>query len=614
MRMHRVWAAGLGIAAGLSAAEACAGGAVVIDHEALVAYVADADGAAVHRIDLISSDVATTKLPCAPEQIELVDGTHLAVTLRACNQVALVELEPGGEGRVIATAKVAADPFAIAKTPRGELLVTSAWGHALTAFDAATLDRKFSLDLPKEPRGIAVTPDGRRAFVTHVSSDKVSVVDLVPSGGVEGVRARSVAALGGQSTNRVEADAGAGSLHPTSSLAYAAVLSAAGTRVFVPHLVVQNGAGEQHSVSAGYGAVAIQEDTTAASVAVIALEDESVLGAPPRETKRHPPRAVVPPDSGGGVGFAVLPGGSPARQARAAAVIGDALLVASLGTDELVELDARSLDPAMAPRRIFKVGHGPTGVDVDRTLGVAVVWNQFSHDLSLVNLGSGAVETVSVGDDPLDADVAAGRRIFFSERDARTSRDGRACAACHPDGREDGIVWQLGGPRQTPMLAGRVDRGPFGWFAEHATLEEHVRETMTRLGGSGLPNDELAKLTAYLRKGLAPPTREASADSRVARGQELFASTKTGCTNCHRVDAGYSDRDLHDVGSRAKNEETAKFRTPPLRFVEGTAPYFHDGRYPTLDALLADNLDRMGSTTQLSKEDSADLVAFLRTL
>ena len=42
--------------------------------------------------------------------------------------------------------------------------------------------------------------------------------------------------------------------------------------------------------------------------------------------------------------------------------------------------------------------------------------------------------------------------------------------------------------------------------------------------------------------------------------------------------------------------------------------YFHDGRYATLEALLDDNLDRMGSTSQLKGEDREALLAFLRTL
>ena len=75
-----------------------------------------------------------------------------------------------------------------------------------------------------------------------------------------------------------------------------------------------------------------------------------------------------------------------------------------------------------------------------------------------------------------------------------------------------------------------------------------------------------------------------------------------------------SDRAVHIVGTRSRNDTTDGYRTPPLIFVGGTAPYYHDGRYPTLEALLADNLDRMGQTSHLPPEDLSALAAYLRTL
>jgi cytochrome c peroxidase len=87
-----------------------------------------------------------------------------------------------------------------------------------------------------------------------------------------------------------------------------------------------------------------------------------------------------------------------------------------------------------------------------------------------------------------------------------------------------------------------------------------------------------------------------------------------GCSGCHSTELGTSDRRLHDIASRAKTDSGTSFRTPPLLFVADTAPYFHDGRYPSLEALLDDNLDRMGNTSQLSPEDRAALLTYLRTL
>ena len=319
------------------------------------------------------------------------------------------------------------------------------------------------------------------------------------------------------------------------------------------------------------------------------------------------------------VDFAVAPAAAPSRQARAAAVLGDRLLVASQGTNELYALDARALESGDARRaQRYAVGEGPKGVDVEPASRVAVVWSQISHEFAVVSLGSGAVERLVAAGNPLAPEVAAGRRIFFSELDRRVSRDGRSCAGCHPDGRDDGVVWKLGaGPRQTPTLVGRLDRGPYGWLGKHARLEDNMAETIGRLGGTGLPDADLRRLAAFLRKGLVAPERSDRAgakDPLAARGRALFTSEGVGCSGCHRLETEASDRGLHSVGSRGANDTTDGFRTPPLLFVGATGPYFHDGRYATLEQLLTDNLDRMGQTTQLSPDDLRALAAFLRTL
>jgi cytochrome c peroxidase len=166
-------------------------------------------------------------------------------------------------------------------------------------------------------------------------------------------------------------------------------------------------------------------------------------------------------------------------------------------------------------------------------------------------------------------------------------------------------------------LAGHVESGPYGWHGAHKTLEDNIRETIVRLGGSGLTEQDLSALSTYLREGLFVPQRPAptaSSEGLVARGRDLYMSDKLGCNGCHDLDHGTSDREVHDVGSKAKGESRAAFRTPPLGMLEATAPYFHDGRYATLEALLDDNLDRMGQTTHLAADDRAALLAFLRTL
>src|SRR6185436_1839774 len=96
-------------------------------------------------------------------------------------------------------------------------------------------------------------------------------------------------------------------------------------------------------------------------------------------------------------------------------------------------------------------------------------------------------------------------RLYTNARNAAIS-GGLGCAACHPEGRDDGYVWREIGeagdarfiglrqnaklatafenqppkrrdvfPRQTPMLAGRVRaNGPFGWHAENADILDRL--------------------------------------------------------------------------------------------------------------------------------------------
>jgi DNA-binding beta-propeller fold protein YncE len=586
------------------------GGVVVLDRAAYVAYVADADSSTLHRVDLVSGEVVSIPLACAPEQLALLGedesgATRVAVALRGCNRVAVVDVSSSGEASVEASVEVPVEPWGLAVTPRGEILVTSAWGHALTALDGETLATRFTVDLAREPRSVVVTRDGRQAFVTHAVGDAVSAVELVPSGSGEGSpTVKRISGLSPRYRNAVDGAIGARTAHPTTSLAFAAALSESGTRLFIPHLAAQNGQEAVSITPGGYGGVPVEEDTTVASVAVLAVQTGEWVMPP---ALKSPMRSFAQ---------TVSPAGATSRQPTAASVLGDAIYVTSYGTSELVELDARSLDPAMAPLRTFAVGDGPAGVDVDPATRIAVVYGRFSHDLSIVSLGSGTVDTLPVGADPLPADVSAGRKLFHTERDRRISRDGRACATCHPDGRDDGLTWRLGaGPRQTPTLLGRLERGPYGWQAKHTKLEDNVRETLARLGGRGLPEARLAELAAYVRRGLVAPARRAPADAAtVERGKALFQSEAVGCGGCHVLEQGTSDRRLHDVASRSKLDDASSFRTPPLLFVEETAPYFHDGRYPTLEALLEDNLDRMGSTSQLSTADRSALLSFVRSL
>jgi cytochrome c peroxidase len=99
------------------------------------------------------------------------------------------------------------------------------------------------------------------------------------------------------------------------------------------------------------------------------------------------------------------------------------------------------------------------------------------------------------------------------------------------------------------------------------------------------------------------------------RGGNLFFGP-AGCAQCHRgpeltdqqfhnigvpqLGPGFGTASPEDYGHGAVTgsiDERATFRTPPLRNVELTAPYMHDGAYTTLEAAVRHYLDPVASLT-----------------
>jgi cytochrome c peroxidase len=288
-----------------------------------------------------------------------------------------------------------------------------------------------------------------------------------------------------------------------------------------------------------------------------------------------------------------------------------------MGIDQVIEYNASPNETEFELRR-WPVPSGPTGLALHGSL--AVVWSQFAGEATILSLakdGQSSPIRVPVAHLPRkedDTTLALGRALFHSSSDFRISRDGRACASCHPDGRDDGLVWSApGGPRQTPMLAGRLPlTAPYGWDGAARDVTHHLAHTFARLGGQGLAPHELDALERYITTLEGPPVHARARESQIVRGREVFFSA--GCGSCHTADGAWTDTHGHKVGSRAPADTIATFDTPSLRFVAGTAPYFHDGRYPTLLALLSSKDSPMGAARNRPPEELEALEAFVKSL
>jgi hypothetical protein len=183
-----------------------------------------------------------------------------------------------------------------------------------------------------------------------------------------------------------------------------------------------------------------------------------------------------------------------------------------------------------------------------------------------------------------------------------------ACAGCHPEGRDDGLVWTLAGTvRQTPTLRSRLV-APYGWNGHFPTLPASTTESVSRIGGTGIGATRNNALAAYLMSLPSAPLREESTLTRLElRGREVFEGV-ADCARCHNPANNFAD------GRAWTLTGTVPFDTPSLRSVGSTAPYFHDGRYATLDDLLRSTTHGMGNASALSDSDREALEMWLRTL
>lgn len=107
-------------------------------------------------------------------------------------------------------------------------------------------------------------------------------------------------------------------------------------------------------------------------------------------------------------------------------------------------------------------------------------------------------------------------------------------------------------------------------------------------------------------------TPRASGAGDVAKhGAELFAIAR--CASCH-TGTKTTDGAKHKVDAAGAAFPGGNFATPSLRFVAGTGPYFHGGRYRALRALLTSDDSVTGKGKDFPAADIDALQAYLETL
>ena len=302
--------------------------------------------------------------------------------------------------------------------------------------------------------------------------------------------------------------------------------------------------------------------------------------------------------------------------------LGDLIYVLHPGTQSVSILDAYS---GVNAGSILEVGHTPTALALSpsgETLYVHAWLDRAVLAYDVSDLSSPPVrlsEVPTLDEEPLAPEVLSGKRVFHSSADPRMAKSGYiSCAHCHPDGRDDGIVWDFSdrgeGLRNTTSLEGfgSLKAGPLHWTGNFDEVQDFEEDIRAAFGGLGFLSEEewaetedalgepkaglsagLDDLAAYVASLTEFP---ASPFAAPEGGGEAFQ--EAGCDGCHPApdytDSSLEDFKRHDVGTWTEASGQRRgglldgFDTPTLRGVRATAPYLHDGSVETVeDAILA---------------------------
>lgn len=315
------------------------------------------------------------------------------------------------------------------------------------------------------------------------------------------------------------------------------------------------------------------------------------------------------------------------KDAGAAIQAGGAIMQAALPVDMAVSADGQKMAIVSAGNRAilemstseYRATGGESGdctphftmpMDAGQPIAVA-----FANSTRIVQtrqparLVFGDADIVELGGESV---YDTGHAIFH---ESANSALGVACASCHPEGHEDGRVWQFAdvGPRRTQSIAGGIlATAPFHWNGDLEGFDSLMSDVFTgRMAGPEL--DPAKRLATAIWIDSIPQVRTAKTVDMdaVERGKVLFNDATVNCASCHSG-SRYTNNQSVDVGT------FGLMQVPSLLGLAARAPYMHDGCAATLEDRFTTPAcgggDAHGKTSHLTTNQVADLVAYLKTL
>ena len=266
-------------------------------------------------------------------------------------------------------------------------------------------------------------------------------------------------------------------------------------------------------------------------------------------------------------------------------------------------------------------GIGPRELLIDKDQ--IYIANYFSEDIEIIDINNPESGRIIIPvNEKVDLTYERQGEILFHSS-LQCFQKWQSCASCHPDGRADGLNWDImndgfGNPKNTKSMLHSHVTPPVTWTGIRPDAETSVRAGFRHIQFFDISENNASYVDAYL-KSLRPiksPYRDKKA---MAKGKKVFE--KVGCAKCHNS-IYYTDMKSYDLGTHNEFDYTTtatgvrqaqtEFDTPALQEVWRSAPFLHDGRYMTLEKLFIEG--NHGHVSELSSNELILLIDYVKTL
>jgi len=566
-------------------------------------FVAGTTGNRVLTVNLATHKVSQTiAMPSPPTGLALTaDGRTLFVTCAAPkSEICVVDVASACVASKIPAGHTSMAP--VLSPDEKTLFVCNRFDDDVSIIDLVTQKELRRIPVRREPVAAAMTPDGRHLLVAnHLPSGRADAEQVAA-----GVSVIDTAL--GKVINDLPLPNGSGSLCDLR-------ISPDGKYAVVTHLI------------AHFHLPTMQLDrgwVHANAITIIALDRMEVLDSILLDTVDH---------------------GAANPWGAAWSADGRSLVIVHAGTHEVSIVDFSALLEKLeklsspATKSAYAANDLAVLVDLRKRLplpqgdlgprGVVVVGseaytaNYFSDTLSALALDGSRAESIPLGPTP-QMTVARQGELFFN--DARICFQGwQSCASCHPgDARVDALNWDLlndgtGNPKNTKSMLLSFQTPPSMSIAVRENAGTAVRAGIRHILFTEQSPEVATAIDAYLQSLKPVPSPHlvnGQLSPAARRGEALFRSGGTGCTQCHSGPL-FTDLTSHDVGTLGRFDKPSDvFDTPTLVELWRTAPYLHDGSAATLQEVLtsSNKNGQHGQTSPLTADQIHDLVEYLLSL